>query len=159
MLTHHVYSGILQIMQTAEQKRYHREYNLNNRDKTRAASRRFRNKNKETLNAYNRSYLATLSPEKKAKRSESLKKLNKISYMVRLYGITPEQRDEIFVSQGSCCAICKTTNHGKRTWHTDHCHSTKKVRGVLCHHCNLLLGQAKDNIDTLKAAIKYLRRK
>jgi hypothetical protein len=39
----------------------------------------------------------------------------------------------------------------------DHCHQTKRVRGVLCQHCNTLLGMAKDKIRVLRAAIKYLR--
>jgi hypothetical protein len=38
----------------------------------------------------------------------------------------------------------------------DHCHSSGKVRGVLCNPCNNVLGTAKDNIDILKAAITYL---
>jgi hypothetical protein len=39
----------------------------------------------------------------------------------------------------------------------DHCHTTGAVRGILCHHCNLLLGHAKDAEDTLLSAVTYLR--
>ena len=38
----------------------------------------------------------------------------------------------------------------------DHCHKTKKIRGLLCHTCNSGLGMFKDNIEYLKNAIKYL---
>jgi hypothetical protein len=40
----------------------------------------------------------------------------------------------------------------------DHCHSTGKVRGLLCHNCNRALGLFQDNITMLNDAIKYLER-
>ncbi|QPX48172.1 endonuclease VII [Synechococcus phage S-SRM01] len=39
----------------------------------------------------------------------------------------------------------------------DHNHNSGKFRGMLCHHCNRGLGNFKDNINTLHAAIEYLR--
>lgn len=39
----------------------------------------------------------------------------------------------------------------------DHNHQTGKFRGMLCHHCNRGLGNFKDNINTLQAAIEYLK--
>lgn len=72
------------------------------------------------------------------------------------YGITQDERDEMFVAQGSCCKICKSKEHGGRGWHTDHIHGTKTVRGILCHHCNLALGNVKDNVEILRALIEYL---
>lgn len=74
------------------------------------------------------------------------------------YGMTPEQWYEMLSSQGNACAICRTTEpHGKRKqWDTDHCHTTGRVRGILCHPCNLMLGGAKDNPETLAAGIRYL---
>ena len=39
----------------------------------------------------------------------------------------------------------------------DHNHQTGKFRGMLCNHCNRGLGNFKDNINTLEAAIKYLK--
>lgn len=39
----------------------------------------------------------------------------------------------------------------------DHNHNSGKFRGMLCHHCNRGLGNFKDNINTLQAAIEYLR--
>lgn len=73
------------------------------------------------------------------------------------YGLTVEQRAAIFSAQGSCCAICKATEPlGRHGWHIDHCHETKKVRGILCQRCNLMLGHAKDNAKVLSAAVAYL---
>lgn len=74
----------------------------------------------------------------------------------RKYGITLEQRDAALVAQGNRCASCKTNDPGKRGWHTDHCHTSLIFRGVLCRPCNLILGLARDNAETLRAAAAYL---
>ena len=72
------------------------------------------------------------------------------------YGLTKDQFDELFDSQGRCCAICKTKDKGPKDWHIDHDHVTGKVRGVLCRHCNPMLGKAKDDPDILRRAADYL---
>ena len=76
----------------------------------------------------------------------------------RKYGVTPEQFSALLARQHGCCAICGTTAPGGRdsTWHLDHNHHTKAVRGVLCHKCNVGLGCLGDNPDKLRAAIQYL---
>jgi hypothetical protein len=40
--------------------------------------------------------------------------------------------------------------------HVDHNHMTGKVRGLLCHHCNVGIGHFEDNIVLLSNAITYL---
>ncbi|UGA46797.1 endonuclease VII domain-containing protein [Bradyrhizobium quebecense] len=73
------------------------------------------------------------------------------------YGITLQERDALLEVQGFVCAICAAEVPGGRgDWHTDHCHSSGLVRGILCQHCNLMLGHARDNTDTLARAITYL---
>lgn len=76
------------------------------------------------------------------------------------YGITTAHRDQMLKSQGGRCAICRSDNSGRKNmdWCVDHCHTSKKVRGILCHPCNAVLGYAKDNAETLAAAIDYLDR-
>ena len=55
--------------------------------------------------------------------------------------------------QNGVCAIC----FGKtKKLHIDHCHKTKKVRGILCARCNLALGLFGDQIKYLENAISYL---
>jgi len=39
----------------------------------------------------------------------------------------------------------------------DHCHSTNKIRGVLCNNCNTALGLVGDNTQTLQSMIEYLQ--
>lgn len=56
--------------------------------------------------------------------------------------------------QNGVCAICKFKP--KTVFHVDHCHSTGKVRGLLCINCNMALGLLKDNKMFLSQAIDYL---
>jgi len=56
------------------------------------------------------------------------------------------------------CAICLTSDVDlEKLLAVDHCHTTGKVRGLLCSNCNLALGNFKDNITNLEQAIKYLK--
>lgn len=62
-------------------------------------------------------------------------------------------------AQGHRCAICNTEQAKlSRRLGVDHDHVTKKVRGLLCHFCNALLGHGRDNIELLETAIRYLKR-
>lgn len=73
------------------------------------------------------------------------------------YGITLEKYDEMFNSQGGVCGICATdTPGGNGSFYVDHSHDTGEIRGLLCHHCNFLLGNAKENLETLHNAALYL---
>ena len=70
---------------------------------------------------------------------------------------------EWFDSQGTRCGICGTDKPGGRGgWHIDHDHTCcqigcqKCVRGILCHRCNVGLGQFCDEPERLKAAIQWL---
>lgn len=72
-------------------------------------------------------------------------------------GLTPEQIEEIFSAQGKCCAICESTDPGSKSgWNLDHCHKTKKVRFVLCAHCNRGLGAFKDDPAIMRKAAKMM---
>jgi hypothetical protein len=73
------------------------------------------------------------------------------------YGLEPGQYAAMLAAQGHRCAICGTAEPGKRGFHVDHCHQTRIVRGILCHHCNLLIGHAKESEVILGSAIEYLK--
>lgn len=73
------------------------------------------------------------------------------------YGVTQEQFDALFLAQGKRCAICRSDDPNRKThWLLDHDHATKKIRGVLCHNCNVMLGFAKDDPKMLRTAANYL---
>ena len=75
------------------------------------------------------------------------------------YGIRPEDYDFLFAIQKGRCAICKMAEEGTREFLcVDHSHDTGKVRGLLCHKCNLGLGKFQDNVEYLSNAIEYLNK-
>lgn len=74
------------------------------------------------------------------------------------YGVSLQEWSALLEEQGGKCAVCKTSEAGKRGWQTDHCHTSGNVRGILCIGCNTALGLVKENIDTLQALVEYLRR-
>lgn len=78
---------------------------------------------------------------------------------LKKYGITPEQYDAMVVAQHNLCAICGNPPRPKGfRLGVDHCHITKKVRGLLCLPCNHAMGIFKDNIEHLKSAVAYLEK-
>lgn len=76
----------------------------------------------------------------------------------RLYGITLDDYNRMAAEQQQLCALCGEAPDTERRMHVDHDHVTGRIRALLCHHCNLLLGNAKDSTDRLRLAIAYLER-
>ena len=84
--------------------------------------------------------------------------------IIRMHGLTYDQYQKMFEKQKNVCKICKQpeTRRSRKEGDicrlvVDHCHSTLKVRGLLCHSCNLMLGASKDSPEILQAAIRYLK--
>jgi len=73
------------------------------------------------------------------------------------YGWTPEQFAGILLLQDYKCSICGTPILTRKAQHIDHCHKTKKTRGVLCAKCNRGLGHFGDDPKLLLVAVSYLR--
>jgi hypothetical protein len=90
------------------------------------------------------------------KRYQNNKQYVRERTLKKLYNLTLEQWQTLLESQFNRCKICKTDSPGLKGWATDHCHTTGKVRGILCNFCNTGLGLFKDNILILQEAIKYL---
>ena len=74
----------------------------------------------------------------------------------RRYGLTPEQWESLFDSQGRKCAICGIEIPTVKGWSTDHDHANGKHRGILCAPHNAALGAFGDSPDLLRAAAIYL---
>jgi Recombination endonuclease VII len=139
-------------------KEYQRAWRARHIDKCRAYSRAYGMRNRARLNAEARAKYAANPALAQKERARKLQ---------RRYGITIEQFDAIFLSQGSCCAGCGSTDPtkgwrpNKRTQHAwcfDHNHKTGKPRGVLCYPCNIALGILEDNFNTLITLAKYVKK-
>ena len=64
---------------------------------------------------------------------------------LKRYGLNRKQQTELLESQNHKCKLCKRPVKlfvkNNQLGVIDHCHTTKKVRGVLCGPCNTALGQ------------------
>jgi hypothetical protein len=72
------------------------------------------------------------------------------------YGLTVGEYELMFAEQGGTCKICHGTGLKNKRLSIDHDHKTGKVRGLLCHGCNVMIGLAKENPAHLHAAVDYL---
>lgn len=73
------------------------------------------------------------------------------------YGITLKEYNVLWDSQKNLCAICGSPRTTERLFCVDHCHTTGKVRGILCIKCNSALGKFNDDVGLLNKAILYLQ--
>ena len=65
----------------------------------------------------------------------------------------------MYKKQSGKCGICKRRMYSKRykAFCVDHCHTTMRIRGLLCHNCNRALGMLRDDPDALRAAIEWIK--
>lgn len=100
--------------------------------------------------------MAKSNPEQTKQWRAQFRKNNprsvKNSELKKHYGITLDQYEQMLVDQKGLCAICKKP--GKLV--VDHCHATKKIRGLLHNNCNTALGLLQDSVEIATSAASYL---
>jgi hypothetical protein len=167
-----------------EQKRieWSKNYNLKNKDIKKEYNKNYYIKNKENLLNKSKKYRLehiedkTKYEKERYKRESSKQKeyskkyrmehreWEKNSQLKSRYGITLDEYNELSVKQNGVCAICLNNEKSKnkfgntRNLYVDHDHKTGKVRGLLCHNCNSMLGYSGDNPMILKIGKDYLIR-
>jgi hypothetical protein len=99
---------------------------------------------------------AKRNPAYRAKLRHSKRTRSRRSFLRTQYGISLEEYDAMLKRQGGACAICRKRPTERLC--VDHCHVTRKVRGLLCRQCNFGLGHFRDDPDLVEAAAAYLRR-
>ena len=65
--------------------------------------------------------------------------------------------DVQLAAQGGKCAVCERSPVGKRL-HWDHDHVSGQKRGILCTQCNIALGMSGDSPTRLRELADYLER-
>lgn len=117
-----------------------------------AARRDHYAKNRENIKARKRELWA-LKPK------EDRKKYSRNQNLKNAYGITQTAFEEKLSGQNGVCAICGRKSAFKnRPLMVDHDHEYGVIRGLLCGHCNLVIGHCFDSKVILKRAIDYLEK-
>ena len=93
------------------------------------------------------------------KSPEGYKKKIEKSWRDKGMVFTIEEYGTLLENQNYGCGICgaKSNRNGSRLC-VDHCHTTGKIRGLLCHECNTSLGKFNDDVSLLAKAITYLEK-
>lgn len=96
------------------------------------------------------------------KYAKSVYQVNRELWRQRRTGWSPEEFERVWEAQNGKCQIClrsmEKTGSKENCVATDHCHKTKKIRGLLCNRCNVSIGRMNDDPDLLQRAVDYLRR-
>ena len=111
---------------------------------------------KDGITAYCKECKLKINNNWRINNPEEMKQSQRRTKRKLAYGILPHEYDQLLIDQDNKCTICKN-NIGYEAA-VDHDHDTGKIRGLLCSSCNKGLGFFKDNIDSLKAAAKYLEK-
>lgn len=94
--------------------------------------------------------------ERRAKNPEETKRKTRQYNLQCIHGITLEDFDVMLAKSGGRCELCKEIF--QFTPQIDHCHTTGKIRGLLCKTCNTGLGKFQDSVEQLQKAIQYLQK-
>ena len=80
--------------------------------------------------------------------------------LLKAYGITLKEKNEMMLAQDNKCSICRVRFTDCKSCntaaHVDHCHTTGKVRSILCCKCNKGLGIFNDSVSEFLSAARYL---
>jgi len=135
---------------------YHREYARRwaaaHPDAARAADRKYKNANRDEINAKRREIL---TPDH-----------HRTNYLRHYHGMTPDDFARMWDERHGCCYLCgremKLESHQQETATIDHDHEhcpevkgkSKSCaicrRGLACDRCNRLIGMAEDDPELLR---------
>ncbi|SRR6266566_63035 len=90
----------------------------------------------------------------------------RVEHLWRVYGLTMEEYEQMLSDQSSLCA-CSGRSETRRVrrkkrsenaplLQVDHCHTTGRIRGLLCSACNQALGLLEEDPRRIKALLRYV---
>ena len=108
-----------------------KEYYYANKDiiqkRSKISKRKYRLVNKDKIALWNKKYY-------QRHKEEYYKR-----HLSHRYGVTPEEYIKIRDKSKGKCGICGKRFTNRKRSRVDHCHSSGKIRGLLCHSCNIHL--------------------
>ena len=122
--------------------------------------------NKEVITEKKRAYSAQ---NRKSLAERSREKYNSDAHKLRVrernirntYSISLDELRELMDKQKGCCDICGDSlahPDSVNSYSIDHNHSSGKVRGLLCCHCNSAIGYVREDEKIIENLVKYLRK-
>ena len=89
----------------------------------------------------------------------------KRAHLRRTFGITQAEYEAMLIAQNGVCAACgrpetKTDprNGELMDLAIDHCHTTGKIRALLCGGCNTALGLLQDSPERIEQLLRYIQK-
>lgn len=148
---------------------YNKRYYAANRETERARATAWASKNPErraaTTAAWRKANKDRVNENVKRWQRENAEKYARIHYKAMLrqrckkFGITIDDYFGMLIAQAGACKLCgRNELENGRDLAIDHCHATGKVRGLLCHPCNTVLGHVQDDAALLQKMIEYIKR-
>jgi hypothetical protein len=111
-------------MSKEQQRIYNKNYRAKNLQKHREYMKQWGKDNKKRISDKGKIYRKTEAGVRSRR-----------SAMLRFkYGIELSDYERMYSEQGGSCAICRNP---KELLCVDHCHTTGKVRGLICSFCNM----------------------
>jgi len=139
-----------------EGRRNLRTYTEEQRNRKNSYGKEYYQRNKDRIAEYGKEYRKA-NPEKGAIRAKKYWENNKykceMARIKKIFGLSQQDYEQLLFSQQGLCCICNTQ---LENLNIDHCHTTGKIRGLLCKECNLALGLFKDNPTSLRKAALYI---
>jgi Recombination endonuclease VII. len=102
----------------------------------------------------NREKIATKRRLQVVKRREALRS----QHLKSKYGLTVPVWTAMVAAQSGKCRVCGkvgTGNRNSQNLFVDHCHNTLRIRGLVCHQCNLKLDSDQLAVHRLASSIRY----
>lgn len=73
----------------------------------------------------------------------------------KYHGLNEKSRRKLYEYYGGKCGSCKEAMTFDSKCHVDHCHSTGKIRRMICQPCNHALGLMRENPERIRFLADY----
>lgn len=135
------------------QRRYRANHTPEKKAEIAQKKREYRTKNLDRIKAYSKAYDATHT--RRRRKYET----NRVSLLRWKYDLNVDQVEFLTAVNDEKCWVCDRPA-GNRKLCIDHVATEEgpEVRGILCWHCNVVLGLVKDSPEILTLLSLYLTR-